>query len=205
MKHILCFGDSNTHGYIPGGGRYDDNTRWTRLLAKNLGDNYLIHEEGLNGRTSFFEDPFDPYKNAMDYIIPCLQTHDPLDLTIVMLGSNDMKDYFSPSVEKIAFGLHELTKIILEVSQAPVLLVSPILLGDNMKESPFADSFPASSLAISRQLGSRLYTLAKELGVYFLDAATIANPSPRDSLHLEPEGHRQLANAFTNKVLDILK
>lgn len=204
MKHILCFGDSNTHGYIPGGGRYDDNTRWTRLLAKNLGEDYLIYEEGLNGRTSSFEDPYEPYRNAMDYIVPCLRTHEPLDLTIVMLGSNDMKEYFSPSVEKIAGGLRELTLRILDVSQAPVLLVSPILLGDEMANSPFADSFPASSLAISHRLGSTLFSIAEELGVYFLDAATIANPSPRDSLHLEPEGHRQLANAFTRKVLDIL-
>ena len=115
-----------------------------------------------------------------------------------------MKDYFSPSVEKIADGLRKLTLQILDVSQAPVLLVSPILLGDEMANSPFADSFPASSLTISHRLGSTLFSVAKELGVYFLDAATIANPSPRDSLHLEPEGHRQLANAFTRKVLDIL-
>ena len=105
MKHLLCFGDSNTHGYIPGGGRYDDNTRWPRLLARNLGEDFLVYEEGLNGRTSSMEDPFKPYKNAMDYIIPCLMTHEPLDLTILMLGSNDMKQYFSPSIEKITSGL----------------------------------------------------------------------------------------------------
>lgn len=205
MKNILCFGDSNTHGYIPGGGRYNEKTRWTRLLAKNLGDDYTIYEEGLNGRTSFFDDPYEPYKNAMDYIVPCLDTHKPLDLTILMLGSNDMKDYFSPSVEKIANGLRELTHIILDVSEAPVLLVSPILLGNNMKNSPFSNSFPDSSLTISRQLSSRLSILAKELDVYFLDAAAITPPSPVDCLHLEPEGHRLLADAFTRKVLEIFQ
>ena len=100
MKHILCYGDSNTHGYIPGGGRYDDDTRYTGILAKLLGSDYRIIEEGLNSRTSSFDDPFEPYKNGMDCLVPCLDSHKPLDLTILMLGSNDMKVYFSPSVEK---------------------------------------------------------------------------------------------------------
>lgn len=204
MKHILCFGDSNTHGFIPGGGRYDDNTRWPRLLAKNLGPQYVVYEEGLNGRTSSLEDPFDSYKNGMDYIVPCLLTHAPLDLTILMLGSNDMKQYFSPSVEKIADGLRNLTKTILDISAAPVLLVSPILLGDKMAYSPFANSFPPSSVAMSHQLGSALSLVAEELGAHFLDAAAIAEPSPQDSLHLTAQGHRQLADAFTDKVQDIL-
>lgn len=204
MKHILCFGDSNTHGYIPGGGRYDDNTRWTSILAKNLGDGYAIHEEGLNGRTTSMDDPFKPYKNALDYIIPCLQTHEPLDLTILMLGSNDMKQYFSPSLEKIIAGLRKLLEIIMEYTDAPILLVSPILLGDKMPESPFVDSFPPSSISLSHQLGDAVYDLAKEMNVHFLNAAKIAEPSPRDSLHLEPEGHKQLAEAFTQKVLQIL-
>ena len=204
MKHILCFGDSNTHGYIPGGGRYDVNTRWTGLLARSLGDGYCIHEEGLNGRTTSLEDPYEPYRNAMEYIIPCLKTHEPLDLTIVMLGSNDLKKHFHPTVEKIVGALKDLTKIILDVSQAPVLLVSPILLGKEISHSLFADSFSHSSISISRQLGASLASVAKELGVYFLDAATIADPSERDGLHLEVEGHRKLADAFADKVLEIL-
>lgn len=205
MKHILCFGDSNTHGYIPGGGRYDENTRWTGLLARNLGEGYRIHEEGLNGRTTSLEDPYEPYRNAMDYIIPCLKTHEPLDLTIVMLGSNDMKKHFYPTVDKIADALRELTRIILDVSQAPVLLVSPIFLGDRMSDSPFADSFSPDSISISHRLGTALTAVAEELGVYFLDAATIADPSERDSLHLEAEGHRKLADAFTGKIREILE
>ena len=65
MKHILCYGDSNTHGYIPSGGRYDDDTRYTGILAKLLGSDYRIIEEGLNSRTSSFDDPFEPYKKSL--------------------------------------------------------------------------------------------------------------------------------------------
>lgn len=200
MKHILCFGDSNTHGYNPDGGRYDDNTRWTKVLGKLLGPDFDIIEEGLNGRTSSFDDPLEPYKNARDYIIPCLETHKPLDLTILMLGTNDLKERFSPTVEKIAGGLHSLTQIILDVSGAPVLLVSPILLGENICHSPFQASFSPSAIEISRQLGTVIQTIAYDLGVDFLDASLYAAPSDKDSLHLSPEGHRALAEAFYRKL-----
>ena len=204
MKHILCFGDSNTHGYIPGGGRYDWQTRWTGLLADLLGKEYRIIEEGQNGRTSSFDDPFDPYKNAMNYIIPCLQTHDPLDLTVLMLGSNDMKSYLKPSIGKITESMSRLCQIILDTSGAPVLLVSPILLGNQMETSDFAASFPPSSVAMSHELGTALRRVADERGIPFLDAAQIAEPSPEDSLHLSPEGHRKLAQAFAVKIKELL-
>lgn len=204
MKHILCFGDSNTHGYIPGGGRYDLNTRWTGRLAKLLGSGYRIIEEGQNGRTSSFDDPFDPYKNAMNYIIPCLQTHEPLDLTVLMLGSNDMKHYLNPSVTKIADSLARLCATIQENSGAPVLLVSPILLGDQMETSEFASSFPPSSIAMSHELGRALKQVADDLHTPFLDAAQITGPSAEDSLHLTAGGHQKLAEALAEKVRTIL-
>ena len=179
MKHILCYGDSNTHGYIPGGGRYDDDTRYTGILAKLLGSDYRIIEEGLNSRTSSFDDPFEPYKNGMDCLVPCLDSHKPLDLTILMLGSNDMKIYFSPSVEKIAGSLAKVCQTILMVSEAPVLLVSPIYLGDNMADSDFAASFPPSSIAISHELGGALEEVARQLDIPFLNAAKVTLPKHR--------------------------
>ena len=109
MKHILCFGDSNTYGFDPLRGRYDDHTRWTRVLGTLLGPDYLILEEGLNSRTTAIDDPFEPYRNAMDYIVPCIQSHLPLDLTILMLGTNDMKNYFQPDARKINDRLRSLT------------------------------------------------------------------------------------------------
>ncbi len=203
MKHILCYGDSNTHGFIPGGGRYDDNTRWTRRLANLLGGDYLVLEEGLNSRTTSLDDPLAPYKNGMDFIVPCLETHKPIDLTILMLGSNDMKQRFAPSVEKISDRLHRLTKTILDVSEAPVLLVSPIHLGNNMPASEYASSFPKASLEISYELGNALEKVANHLGVAFLDAADYAEPSMEDSLHLTAEGHDALAKAFYEKIKEM--
>lgn len=200
MKHILCFGDSNTYGFNPLGGRYDDNTRWTRLLAGLLGPDYLVLEEGLNSRTTALDDPYEPYRNAMDYIIPCLQTHAPLDLTILMLGTNDMKAYFQPSVEKINARLRRLTEIILTVSESPVLLVSPVHLGESTPGAPCAELYPPHSVEVSRGLAAALRQTAEDFGISFLDAAEYAEPDSADYVHLSPEGHRNLAVAFADKI-----
>ena len=100
-KHIICFGDSNTHGYCAEtDGRFDENTRWTCLLQAKLGDEYLILEEGL-GRTTCFDDPTHEGLRGLDYISPCLQTHEPVDLLIIMLGTNDTKERFGCSAESL--------------------------------------------------------------------------------------------------------
>ena len=202
MKHILCYGDSNTYGFMPLGGRYNENTRWTCLLAKHLGKDYRIIDEGLNGRTVCQDDPFDRFRNGLTYLIPCLQSHLPVDLTILMLGSNDLKQYFNPSVEKISDGLYRLGQIAKEMTLAPVLLVSPILL--EKESAVIGPTFSAESIAISRGLAPALREQAERLGISFMDAAKYAKASPRDGLHLPPEGHRALADAFYQKIQEIL-
>lgn len=203
MKHILCFGDSNTYGFNPAGGRYDDDTRWTRVLAGLLGNGYQILEEGLNSRTTALDDPYEPYRNAMDYIIPCLQTHAPLDLTILMLGTNDLKEYFHPSVEKICRRLRQLTELILDVSQAPVLLVSPVPLGRSSPGDPCALLYPPHSVDVSLGLGAGLKQTAEELGVPFMDAAQYVSADPADHVHLSPESHHILAEVFADKIREL--
>ncbi len=205
MKHILCFGDSNTHGLIPFGGRYDDDTRWPMRLAKMLGPGFVVHEEGLNARTTSFPDPVIPYRNAMDYIYPCLETHIPLDLTILMLGSNDLKEIFDPDAEKITAALRRLCEIIREYTQAPLLLVSPPLLREEMPDSPCSVEFSPRSVEVSRELAPSLERLADELGISFLDAGRHTEVSLRDCLHLTEKGHHMLADAIYKKVVEILQ
>ena len=106
MKEILCFGDSNTHGYMPGlGTRYPYDVRWPGVLARLLGAEYHIVEEGMDGRTTAFEDAIQPHRSALGYLYPCLKTHAPLDLVILMLGTNDTKVRYAVSAEEIGFGL----------------------------------------------------------------------------------------------------
>ena len=103
MKTILCYGDSNTWGYDPSSQqRFGPEERWTGVLQKELGMEYRIIEEGLNGRTTVWDDPIEGFKNGMSYLIPCIESHKPFDLITIMLGTNDLKIRFSVSAYDIA-------------------------------------------------------------------------------------------------------
>ena len=94
-KTIVCFGDSNTHGYCSEtGGRFDDTQRYPCLLEKYLGEGYIVREEGLSGRTTVFEDPLFEGLSGLSAIFSCLMSHEPVDLLIIMLGTNDTKERF---------------------------------------------------------------------------------------------------------------
>jgi lysophospholipase L1-like esterase len=100
MKTILCYGDSNTWGAVPLQSlelieRFGRSERWTGVLQRELGQAYEVIAEGCNGRTTVWEDPIEGYKNGKEYLIPCLDSHQPLDLVIIMLGTNDLKARFS--------------------------------------------------------------------------------------------------------------
>ena len=117
-KHILCLGDSNTHGYCADPGDCDDSTlarfneeeRWTCLLQRALGDAYLVIEEGLSGRTTVFEDPLNEGMPALPYLAPCLKSHEPVSLLIIMLGTNDTKEYLGVSAFAIGQGMRRLVR-----------------------------------------------------------------------------------------------
>ena len=131
VKRILCFGDSNTYGYIPGGNgrRYGPDVRWTGLLSAWLKPECLIIEEGLPGRTTVFEDPILPGRKGSDYFYPCLWSHAPLDMLLLMLGTNDCKMRFGASAKNIASGMEALVRMAISTpvwaATPKVLLISP--------------------------------------------------------------------------------
>ena len=105
-KHILCIGDSNTHGLCTDpsesadhGSRYNEEERWTCLLQKALGEEYLVIEEGLSGRTCVYDDPDMDSVNLLPVLHALLNSHEPLDLLILMLGTNDSKVKFNTDAE----------------------------------------------------------------------------------------------------------
>ena len=109
--NILCFGDSNTWGYKPDkSGRYDENTRWTGLLQKKLGSGYHIIEEGLCGRTTVFQDELREGRRGLDLIGVTVEMHNPIDLMIIMLGTNDCKTRYRASASVIAKGLDQVIR-----------------------------------------------------------------------------------------------
>lgn len=212
MKRILCYGDSNTWGYDPAGNkRFDESERWTRLLAKALGDGYSVIEEGLNGRTTVFDDPLVPYRNGRDMLVPLIWSHKPLDCIVIMLGTNDLKPKFAPSAAAVADGLETLARLALspaalEGSPAPkILVVSPIEVGEHIERSMFNEMFGGRrAIGLSRELPALIASVAKRNGCEFLDAARITAPSDFDSIHLDATGHAKLARAVADKLREIL-
>ena len=210
VKSVLCYGDSNTYGYDPkSGGRYPGNVRWTGILKNLLGPGYRIIEEGCNGRTTVITDPEEPWKNGESYLRACLNTHKPVDIVILMLGSNDLKKAYNASPKDIAAGAGKLVSIIKEFcgrkqSFIPqIILVSPPHIGEGIESSAFSHSFAYDAVERSKGLAPEYERTAKELGCIFLDAAAVAEASEEDSLHLSAESHRALAAALSRKIAEI--
>ena len=112
MVRILCFGDSNTFGYKPDrSGRFDENTRWTGRIQNKLGGNYRIIEEGLCGRTTVFEDEIKANRRGIELIAPLVESHNPLDVLIVMLGTNDCKIRYVATASVIVKGMEQVIEL----------------------------------------------------------------------------------------------
>ncbi|MBO5129958.1 MAG: lipolytic enzyme, G-D-S-L [Oscillospiraceae bacterium] len=204
-KHIVCLGDSNTHGYCADpadcadhGGRFNENERWTCLLQKALGEEYLVLEEGLSGRTTVFTDPLHEGMSALDVVYPILMSHESVDLLVIMLGTNDTKDRLSASAPCIALGLNRLIDKVKTVPcwgdhKPNILIIAPPHIGEGMLTSSVASTMGVTCPAKSRELAKEYAPIAEAQGCAFLDAQGIAEFNEVDYMHLTRKGHSQLA------------
>lgn len=196
---ILCYGDSNTFGYIPGrGGRYDRHTRWPGRLQELLGGDYQVIEEGLCGRTTVFDDKTEPGRNGLDQIRDTVEQNQPLDLLIVMLGSNDCKVQFKASAKEITDGLERLLEKAGKQEDLGfrVLLIAPAAMTERIVHSGFGSEFDQRSVKVSGELAREYEILTEEYGCDFLDGSKVTQVSETDGLHLDAQGHRMLAEAI---------
>ena len=169
--NILCFGDSNTYGYRPDGtGRFDEKTRWTCLLQKKFGNGHRIIEEGLCGRTTIFSDAFREGRRGLDQIGITIETHNPIDLLVLMLGTNDCKTRFNASSKTIAKGLIQVIEKAKKYSSQPfeLLIISPIHLGNGVGDDGFDPEFDLASEQVSRQLAQEYRKVATHYHAGFL-------------------------------------
>lgn len=204
MKQILCFGDSNTYGLIPGTkARYDWNIRWSGILGERMRPyGYRVVEEGLCGRTTVFDDLYRDGRNASKMLQAILETHDPIDRIILMLGTNDCKSAYNATPEDIGAGIELLLEQIeIFAPEASVLLLSPIYLGERVWQAGYDEEFDKKSVEVSRRLGDVYEQIAAHHGISFLRAADYAHCSGIDEEHLDAEGHSRLAEAVYNKIL----
>lgn len=222
MYTILCFGDSNTNGCNPKCDirdwkmsgeqppvRYNRDIRWTGILQKLLGDEYYVIEEGLPGRTFMYEDAILPDRAGKDMIRPCMWTHNPVDLLVVMLGTNDTKSLYGSREYILATGIEEFLKIakdpaIWDPSIKPnILLVAPPPLGDNIQTSPYYGMFDEKSVELSKKFPGLYKAIANVNKCHYFDAGLYAESDPGDSIHFSPEGHRKLAEGLEKKIREI--
>jgi lysophospholipase L1-like esterase len=209
MSTILCYGDSNTWGYIPGSGqRYPRHQRWPGVLQTLLGSGFVVIEEGLNSRTTVLDDPTrNPGKNGLHYLRPCLDSHAPLDLVLLMLGTNDLKHRFGLSGFDIAQNVSALIGVIQQSGDGtgekapPVLLLSPPHVGPL---TAFADLF-AGAEEKSRQLQKHYRAVAQQTGCHFFDVAEVVVASPVDGVHWEADQHLALGNRLAEVVRPLLE
>lgn len=195
---IICYGDSNTFGYRPDGrGRYDVHTRWPGALGELLGEGYEVVEEGLCGRTTAFEDVTEAGRCGLDQIQEAVKRSGPLDLLIVMLGSNDCKIQFHASAEQITEGLEQVVrKAGAHAGKAfDVLLIAPAALTEQVIRGGFGSEFDQRSIMVSRELARTYEELAERLSCGFLDGSRAAAVSTIDGLHLDAGAHGGLAEA----------
>lgn len=202
LKRILCFGDSNTYGYIPdGSGRYGEDIRWTGILQKKLASKATIIEEGLCGRTTVFQDEFRQGRRGIELLPVLLESHAPLDLVIVMLGTNDCKAVYGASAEVIGMGIEQIIGQIRAVlPKTNILLISPIWLGEDVWRPEYDPEFNPASVQVSKKLKEVYEKIAKKHACAFLAASDIAKASEKDQEHLDEEGHKALADTIYHAV-----
>jgi len=206
MIRILCYGDSNTWGWNPSTKeRYHEDERWTGVLKKELGNEYIIIEEGLNGRTTVWDDPIEGYRNGKEYLIPCLETHKPLDFVIILLGTNDLKRRFCLSAYDIAQGAGVLIDIVNKSNAGrnenppKAMLIAPPSLG---KLTEYSEMFNGGQDK-SRDFFKYFREVAKDYSCEYLDASTIVKSSNIDGIHLDKEQHKLLGKAIAHVVKGI--
>ena len=210
MKTVLCYGDSNTWGTKASDDtRFDYTIRWPGVLQDALGQDYRVIEEGLPGRTTVWDDPIEGYKNGLTYLPPCLASHAPLDLVILMLGTNDLKTRFSLTAYDIAQGAGVLVRAIQNSGARPyeeaprVLLIAPSII-DPPDGSDVALMYSGGTEK-SAAFGYQFARVAAEHGCAFLDAEDIVSLDPVDGIHLSREDHQRLGKAAAEQVRAILE
>jgi lysophospholipase L1-like esterase len=202
MKTVLCYGDSLTWGYsAEGPGRHAYEDRWPSVLQSALGSDARVIAEGLNGRTTAYDDHLASADRNGARILPTvLMTHAPLDLVIFMLGSNDMKPFICGRAIGAKQGMQRLIDIVrgtaYPMGEEPpdVLMVSPPPLCDTA-DPDFAAMF-ADGIDQSRMLASFYSDLADEAGCGFFDAGTVAGTTPLDGVHLDAQNSRAIGRGL---------
>lgn len=210
--NVLCFGDSNTYGTVPmrdaaHSERFAPDIRWTGILRNQLGGTYHIIEEGLPGRTTVHDDAIEgASRNGKTYLLPCLGSHNPINVIVLTLGTNDLKTRFSLTPEDIRRGLEALVDLVHKYPSGPkgtipkLLIVAPATI----EEVGFLGEIFVGGAEKSRGLSSKYSEVAQTFGASFLDADSLIRVSAVDGVHFDADQHEILGKAIAEKITQIV-
>ena len=206
MKSVLCFGDSNTWGYVPlQGGRYEHEVRWTTLLEQMLPDDWNVINEGLPGRTTGFHESVHNPHSGLGYFLPCLEKYQP-DVVVIMLGTNDLQSHFGLSAHDIASGAGELVKYAQFFAHhnlgkpSAVLLICP----PPIEEVGFAASSFEGAAHKSQQFDDQFRIKAEELGCRYFNAGEVVSSSAIEGVHWPADQLPLFADALYQHIRSII-
>ncbi len=191
MRTVLCFGDSNTWGYIPGsdGRRFPREARWPAQLQHSLGAEWEVIAEGLSGRTAAMDSPVSEGRNGLPYLVPCLHSHAPIDLLIIFLGTNDAGDRYALPERDVAGSVGRLVKVARSAEAGPEGTAPAILV---VCPPPFD----------GHRLGPHFAEMCAELGCDLLDLDGVASyvEIGDDVEHLDEAAHADVAAAVDARI-----
>lgn len=211
MSNILFYGDSNTWGFC---GYEYGHTRHSREIrfpgrVQNMFPEHHVMEEGLPGRNISFDDPIEFGRNGRTYLPIVLSTHDPIDLIIIMLGTNDTKCYLHNTVFSIQYAMGKMIEMIQDLTswdgtkKPEILLVAPPPIVRTVK-SPYFGMFDENSEILISKVPKEYQRLSHNYHCHFLNAYEVCTPRGLDGVHLGPEEHELLADAIGVKIREII-
>lgn len=212
-KTVLIFGDSNSWGWRPDNDlvkpveRFADDVRWPGVLAAELGDDYKVIVDGLNGRTTVWDDPIEEYRCGKYQIVPTMDAQAPFDAIIIFVGTNDLKVRYTVSAQDIANGAGLLIDKAMGqvgdfVGDPKIILVGPPPLGP-IPDGVFSEMFKDNE-AKSAEMAAYYKGVAESRGVAFFDAGAHVKSSAKDGLHLEADQHEILGKAIAPLVKEVI-
>lgn len=209
-KRVLVFGDSNTYGSNPDKlGRFNINERYTGVLQSLLGNEYEIIEEGLSARTICASDQDSIKKGVVgiDYLLPCFVSHSPIDILIINLGSNEFKEKFDLSAEKIRDNLAHLCNSVLErneklkeknrYSNLKIIIVAPRTIDEHL----VGEGWKGSGV-LSRETTGLFKQYSRDRNFGFVDLSSVTEVG-KDGLHYTLESHSRIAAVLADKIRDL--
>lgn len=194
MKYVICYGDSNTFGFNPkDGSRFDENTRWTSVLQKNLGTEYKVINEGMCDRTGFVNNPkgfiFSTTKHFPKFIAESGQ----IDVLVLWIGTNDLQFQYDTSIDSIKKGLENLIKLA-KTKAKRIIIISPVILNEKILHGAFNYQFDKTSIVKSTKVGIVYQKLAKICDCEYFDINEFVKPSDIDGLHYDENSHKIIAD-----------